>query len=80
MKLSIRLILFLVAGITIVTFVVSKYEVRWEKRGMRADLVRRAQILAESLQEIVEPVLEKDSREQLRRIVAGQLPAMASRW
>jgi trehalose-6-phosphate synthase len=69
MKLSIRLILFLVAGITIVTFVVSKYEVRWEKRGMRADLVRRAQILAESLQEIVEPVLEKDSREQLRRIV-----------
>ena len=48
MRLSIRLILFLVAGITIVTFIVSKYEVRSEKRGMRADLVRRAEILSES--------------------------------
>src|ERR1700735_2324602 len=69
MRLSIRLILFLVAGITIITFIVSKYEVRSEKRGMRADLVRRAEILAESLQEIVEPALEKGSREQLRHIV-----------
>ena len=69
MKLSLRLILFLVAAVTIVTFVVSKNEVRAEKRGLRTDLVRRAEILAESLQEIVEPALEKGSREQLRRIV-----------
>ena len=69
MKLSLRLILFLVAGVTIVTFVVSKNEVRAEKRGLRTDLVHRAEILSESLQEIVEPALEKGSREQLRRIV-----------
>ncbi len=69
MKLSIRLILFLVASITIVTFIVSKGEVRSEKRGLRADLVRRAEVLSESLQEIVEPALEKGSRDQLRRIV-----------
>ena len=69
MKLSLRLILFLVAGITIVTFIVSKSEVRSEKRGLRVDLVRRAEILSESLQEIVEPALEKGSREQLRHIV-----------
>jgi trehalose-6-phosphate synthase len=68
-KLSLRLILFLVASITIVTFVVSKGEVRSEKRGLRADLVRRAEVLSESLQEIVEPALEKGSRDQLRRIV-----------
>jgi trehalose-6-phosphate synthase len=68
-KLSLRLILFLVAGITIVTFIVSKNEVRWQKRGLRADLERRAEILSESLQEIVEPALEKGSREQLRHIV-----------
>jgi trehalose-6-phosphate synthase/uncharacterized membrane protein affecting hemolysin expression len=68
-KLSLRLILFLVAGVTIVTFVVSKNEVRAEKRGLRTDLVHRAEILSESLQEIVEPALEKGSREQLRRIV-----------
>jgi hypothetical protein len=59
MKLSIRLILFLVAGITVVTFIVSKNEVRWHKRGLRADLERRAEILSESLQEIVEPASRK---------------------
>ena len=69
MKLSLRLILFLAAAVTIVTFVVSKNEVRAEKRGLRTDLVHRAEILSESLQEIVEPALEKGSREQLRRIV-----------
>jgi trehalose-6-phosphate synthase len=69
MKLSLRLILFLVAGMSVVTFVVSKNEVRWQKRGLRADLERRAEILSESLQEIVEPALEKGSRDQLRRIV-----------
>ena len=69
MKLSLRLILLLVASITIVTFIVSKGEVRSEKRGLRADLVRRAEVLSESLQEIVEPALEKGSRDQLRRIV-----------
>jgi alpha,alpha-trehalose-phosphate synthase [UDP-forming] len=68
-KLSIRLILFLVAGITVVTFVIARNQVRAEKRGLRADLERRAEIFAESLQEIVEPALERGSREQLRRIV-----------
>ena len=69
MKLSLRLILFLVAGMSVITFIVSKNEVRWQKRGLRADLERRAEILAESRQEIVEPALEKGSREQLRHIV-----------
>jgi len=59
----------LVAGITGVTFVIARNQVRAEKRGLRADLERRAEIFAESLQEIVEPALERGSREQLRRIV-----------
>ena len=69
MRLSLRLILFLVVGISLVTFVISRNRVRAEKRGLRADLERRAAVLAESLQEIVEPALGKDSRPQLRRIV-----------
>jgi alpha,alpha-trehalose-phosphate synthase [UDP-forming] len=68
-RLSLRLILILVAGITCVTFLVARNQVRAEKRGLRADLERRAEILAESLQEIVEPALERGSRDQLRRIV-----------
>ena len=67
MRLSLRLITFLVVGITLVTFVVARNQVRSEKRGLRADLERRAEILGESLQEIVEPAL--GSREQLRRTV-----------
>lgn len=68
-RLSLRLILFLVVGITLVTFLVARNQVRSEKRGLRADLERRAEILAESLQEIVEPAMERGSREQLRHIV-----------
>lgn len=69
MRLSLRLILFLVVGITVVTFVIARNQVRSEKRGLRTDLERRAEILAESLQEIVEPALQRGSREQLRHIV-----------
>jgi alpha,alpha-trehalose-phosphate synthase [UDP-forming] len=68
-RLSLRLILFLVLGITLVTFLVAWNQVRAEKRGLRADLVRRAEVLGESLQEIVEPDLERGSHEQLRRVV-----------
>ena len=42
---------------------------RSEKRALRADLGRRAEILAESLQELVEPALDNGSRDQLRHIV-----------
>jgi trehalose 6-phosphate synthase len=68
-KLSLRLIFFLVVGVTLVTFFISWNQVRSEKRGLRVELERRAEVLAESLQEIVEPALKKGSHEQLRHIV-----------
>ena len=69
MKLSLRLIPILAIAITLVTFVVARNQVRSEKRGLQADLERRAELLAESLQETVEPVLQKGATSQLRRIV-----------
>src|SRR5882762_4693937 len=69
MKLSLRLIPILAVAITIVTFVVAGNQVRAEKQGLRADLERRAEILAESLQETVEPVLQRGSTIQLPRLV-----------
>ena len=69
MRLSLRLIVSLVLGISIVTFLVARSQVRAEQEGLRTDLERRAEILAESLQEIIEPALERGSREQLRHIV-----------
>jgi trehalose-6-phosphate synthase len=69
MKLSLRLIPILAVAITIVTFIVARNQVRSEKHGLRADLERRSEILAESLQESVEPVIQKGSTSQLRRLV-----------
>jgi trehalose 6-phosphate synthase len=70
MKLSLRLITCLVVSISLVSFVMAINQVRAEKRGLRADLERRAEILTESLQETVEPaLLQRNSATQLRRIV-----------
>jgi trehalose-6-phosphate synthase len=68
-RLSLRLILSLVIGITLVTFFISRSQVRSEKQGLRADLDRRAEVFAESLQEIIEPAFAHDSRTELRRVV-----------
>ena len=69
MKLSFRLIPVLAIAITLVTFIVARNQVRSEKRALRADLERRAQILTESLQETVEPALQSGPISRLRRIV-----------
>jgi trehalose-6-phosphate synthase len=69
MKLSLRLILFLAFGVTIVTFWMARNEVRSEKRGLRADLERRAELVAESIQEVVEPILEKGSPSELQPVL-----------
>jgi alpha,alpha-trehalose-phosphate synthase [UDP-forming] len=69
LRLSLRLILLLVVGVTVVTFLVARNQVRAEKRGLRDDLQRRSEILAESLQELVEPALGQRSHVELRRIV-----------
>ena len=72
MRLSLRLVISLVVGMAIVTFLIARSQVRSVKLGMRTDLQRRAEVLAESLQEIVEPALQKRPREQrdeLRHIV-----------
>ncbi|HTZ72528.1 MAG TPA: trehalose-6-phosphate synthase [Candidatus Aquilonibacter sp.] len=69
MRLSLRLVISLVIGMAVLTFVIARSQVRSVKLGMRTDLQRRAELLAESLQEIVEPALARHSHEDLRRIV-----------
>ena len=69
MKLNLRLILILGVAISLVTFVVAQNQVRSEKRGFRSDLVRRAETLAESLQETVEPVVQSGAASELRLVV-----------
>jgi len=69
MKLGLWLILILGVAITLVIYVVARNQVRTEKLGLRSDLERRAETLAESLQETVEPVLQRRDTPQLRRVM-----------
>ena len=66
--LSVRLIVSLMLGITLVSLLSSYYQVRTQKRGQRQSLERNAEVIAESLSENVEPHLSKGSR-HLQRIV-----------
>jgi trehalose 6-phosphate synthase len=66
---SVRLIVSLIIGITLVSLVSSYFEVLGEKRSLRRDLERRAEVLGESLVSNVERSLERDSDRDLQRIV-----------
>ncbi len=67
--LSIRLIVSLIVGITLVSLSSSYYEALGEKRALSRELERRAAVLGESLAGNVERGLEKESLEDLQRIV-----------
>ncbi len=67
--LSVRLIVSLILGVTLVSLLSTYYEVRREKQGLRNDLERRAEVFGESLVGNVEPYLDGRSLKQLQRIV-----------
>src|SRR3974390_1719430 len=67
--LSMRLIVSLILGITLVSLLSSYYEVLREKRGLRSDLEHRAEVLADSLAGNVEKTLEQSSNRGLQRFV-----------
>ena len=59
MRLRFRLIISLILGITTVSLLFTLSQVRAEKRGLRAELEKRAQILAESLGAAAAPFLNE---------------------
>ena len=66
---SIRLIISLIVGITLVSLSYSYYEALGEKRSLRRDLERRAEVLGQSVAGSVERDLEKNSLQDLQHIV-----------
>jgi len=60
--LSARLIVSLIIGVTLVSLCTSYYEVIVEKRALRRDLQRRAEVLGESLARNVERDLQRDTK------------------
>jgi hypothetical protein len=67
--LSARLIVSLIVGITLVSLGFSYYEVVVQKRALRSDLERRAEVLSESLAGNVEKSWETGSERGLQRLV-----------
>lgn len=67
--LSVRLIISLIVGITVVSLAFSYYQVIAEKRGLRSELERRAELLGESLAGNVERSWEVGSDKELQKIV-----------
>jgi alpha,alpha-trehalose-phosphate synthase [UDP-forming] len=67
--LSARLIVSLIVGVTLVSLCSSYYEVLVQKRGMRRDVQRRAEVFGESLAGGIEKDLAKKSVQNLQRTV-----------
>jgi alpha,alpha-trehalose-phosphate synthase [UDP-forming] len=69
MRMSLRLIISLIVAVTLVSVLFAAYQVRADNRARRTELEKRAQVLAESLQETVQPLLATGAHGNLDRIV-----------
>src|SRR5436309_13393781 len=69
MRTTLKIILPLIVSVAAVSLLFAAYQVRTEKRVLRNDLSRRAAILGESLQENVEPLLERGQEKSLQPLV-----------
>jgi hypothetical protein len=69
MRTTLRLVLPLIVSVAVVSLLFATYQVRTQRKLLRSDLGRRAEILGESLQESVEQLLDKGSDKGLQRLV-----------
>jgi alpha,alpha-trehalose-phosphate synthase [UDP-forming] len=69
LRTTLKIVLPLIISVAVVSLLFAAYQVRTEKRILRNDLSRRAEILGESLQESVEPLLDRAHEKNLQRLV-----------
>ncbi|MBI5244133.1 MAG: trehalose-6-phosphate synthase [Elusimicrobia bacterium] len=69
MRITVRLIVSLLVVVASVASFSSYYQVRQERQRQQEDLGRRSLLLAQSLQEAVEPLLEKGPSQKLQHLV-----------
>src|SRR4029077_11431780 len=70
MRTTLKIVLPLIVSVVVVSLLFAAYQVRTQKRILRNDLSRRAEILAESLQDNIEPQLDRATpRKNLQRLV-----------
>jgi trehalose-6-phosphate synthase len=69
MRTTLKIVLPLIVSVASVSLLFAGYQVRNQRRILRNDLARRAEILADSLQESVERLLDRGQERNLRRLV-----------
>src|SRR5437016_13615813 len=69
MRTTLKIVIPLIVSVAAVSLFFAAYQGRTEKRLLRNDLSRRAEILGESLQESVEPLLDRWAEKNLQRLV-----------
>jgi trehalose-6-phosphate synthase len=63
------MVLPLIVSVAVVSGLFAWYQVRTERRILRSDLSRRAEVLGDALQESAEPLLDRASNKNLQRLV-----------
>ena len=69
MRTALKMVLPLIVSVAVVSGLFAWYQVRTERRILRSDLSRRAEISGEALQESVEPLLDRAPSKNLQRLV-----------
>ena len=69
MRTTLKIVLPLIVSVALVSLFFAAYQVKTEKRLLRSDLSRRVEILGESLQESMEPLMEHAPDRSLQRLV-----------
>jgi len=62
LRTTLKLVLPLIVSVALVSLLFAAYQVRVQRKNLRTDVSRRAELLAESLQEAIEPLFEKNER------------------
>src|ERR1039457_6647852 len=70
MKITARLMISLIIGTALVTLFFAYFQVKGEKRNRQKELEQRSEVLAESLGQGVEPLLQRRNRKAVQSLVA----------
>ena len=62
MRTALKLVLPLIISVALVSLLFAAYQVRVQRKNLRSDLSRRAELIAEGVQEAIQPLFEKNER------------------
>lgn len=71
MRIRLFLIVSLIVGITVVSYIFALYQVSADRKALKREVARRSELLAESLDVSVEPLIQSRSHRALKRLVEG---------